>query len=255
MSQEQQHCQPTQRIAKLAVAFCLLAILAADRPPTPKSAKQALMQLQGFVGDWRGVGQVRRGSTRGAWSEKCGWAWNFDDDQTSLKFKIDDAKYLRDGSLQWNSVSKKYELAARGIQHGQSVKYTGQLDESGKLILEASEVSGSLPSRLSFRQVAGGDRLIVLYERRSGTKRFLRMAEVGYTRLGSNFGKGTNFIECVVTGGVGTIAVRHQGQTYYVCCTGCREYFDDDPEGVLAEYRERKAEEKRNAKKKSQKQG
>ncbi len=253
MSQEQQHFQPTPRIAKLAIAICLLAILAADRPETPKSAKQALMQLQGFVGDWRGVGQVRRGSTRGAWREKCGWTWNFDDDQTSLKFKIDDAKFLRDGSLQWNSVSKQFELAARGIQEGQSVKYTGQLDESGKLILEASEVTGSLPARLSFRQVAGGDRLIVLYERRSGTKRFLRMAEVGYTRSGSNFGKGTNFIECVVTGGVGTIQVRHQGQTYYVCCTGCKDYFDEDPEGVLAEYRERKAEEKR--KEKSRKQG
>ncbi len=255
MSQAQQHCQPTRRIAKLAVAICLLTIVAADRPATPKSAKQALMQLQGFVGEWRGVGQVRRGSTRGAWREKCGWAWNFDDEQTSLTFKIDDAKYLRDGALRWNTVSKKYELTARGIQDGQSVKYTGQIDESGKLILEASEVPASLPSRVSFRQVAGGDRLIVLYERRSGTKRFLRMAEVGYTRSGSNFGKGTNYIECVVTGGVGTIEVRHNGQTYYVCCTGCKDYFDADPDGVLAEYREQKAEEKRKAKEKSQKQG
>jgi hypothetical protein len=255
MSREQQHCQPTHRIAKLAVAILLLAILAADRPQTPTSAKQALTLLQGFVGDWRGVGQVRRGSTRDAWREECGWAWKFDDEEPSLTFKIDDAKYLRDGSLQWNSESKRYELAAHGVQEGQSVKYIGQLDESGKLILEASEVPASLPARLSFRQVAGGDRLIVLYERRSGTKRFLRMAEVGYTRSGSNFGKGTTFVECVVTGGVGTIQVRYQGQTYYVCCTGCKDYFDADPAGVLAEYREQKAEEKRKAKEKSQKQG
>jgi len=255
MSQEQQYCQPTRRITKLAVAIGLLTMFAADRRTTQTSAKQALMKLQGFVGDWRGVGQVRRGSTRGAWREECGWAWRFDDEQTSLTFKIDDAKYLRDGALRWNAASKQYELAARGIQEGQSVKYTGQLDESGKLILEASEVPESLPSRLSFRQVAGGNRLIVLYERRSGTKRFSRMAEVGYTRSGSNFGKGTNFIECIVTGGVGTIQVRHQGQTYYVCCNGCKDYFDSDPEGVLAEYREQKAEKEREVKENSQKQG
>jgi YHS domain-containing protein len=40
----------------------------------------------------------------------------------------------------------------------------------------------------------------------------------------------------VVTGGAGTISVTHKGQTYYVCCTGCQQAFEDDPEGVLAEY-------------------
>jgi len=129
------------------------------------------------------------------------------------------------------------------------------LNEDGRLILVAKDAPESLPARVSFRQVAGGDRLIVLYERRSGTNRYLRMAEVGYTRTGSNFGRGTNFVECVVTGGVGTIQVRYQNQTYYVCCTGCKDYFDADPAGVLAEYRERKAEEAREAKEKGRKQG
>lgn len=256
MSQNQQLLdRPVRRVTKLATAVGLLAMLAADQPPAAVSARQALTQLQGFVGDWRGVGQVRRGSTQGAWQEECGWAWKFGAEQTALTFKIDDARFLRDGALQWNPQSKQFELTARGTKEGESVKYAGELDDDGKLVLEAKQVPESLPSRLSFRQVASGDRLIVLYERRSGTNRFLRMAEVGYTRSGSNFGKGATFVECVVTGGVGTIAVRHQGQTYYVCCTGCKDYFDADPEGVLAEYRERKAEEKRAAEEKAQKQG
>ena len=45
----------------------------------------------------------------------------------------------------------------------------------------------------------------------------------------------------MVTGGEGTIAVTHDGKTYYVCCTGCRDYFNENPAEVLAEYRERKA--------------
>jgi YHS domain-containing protein len=44
---------------------------------------------------------------------------------------------------------------------------------------------------------------------------------------------------------VGTIPVTYQGQTYYVCCTGCRDYFNDNPAEVLADYKERKAAEKK----------
>ena len=73
---------------------------------------------------------------------------------------------------------------------------------------------------------------------------FVRLAEVGYTRQGSGFGKGSTQRECVVTGGLGTIAVTHNGQTYYVCCTSCRDYFNESPEKVLAEYAARKEAEK-----------
>ncbi|MGH7134575.1 MAG: YHS domain-containing protein [Pirellulales bacterium] len=47
---------------------------------------------------------------------------------------------------------------------------------------------------------------------------------------------------------MGTIAVEYQGKKYYVCCTGCRDLFNDDPEGVLAEFCERKAAEREKAK-------
>jgi ribosomal protein L24E len=69
------------------------------------------------------------------------------------------------------------------------------------------------------------------------------MAEVGYTRKGSGFGKGSSGPECVVTGGFGSIEVMHDGQKYYVCCTGCLEYFKDSPDEVIAEYKARKAAE------------
>ena len=109
--------------------------------------------------------------------------------------------------------------------------------------MQASPIADDLPAQISMRLVASGKRLVILYERRIG-ERFARLAEVGYTRVGSNFGKGTSFIECVVTGGKGTIPVSHNGKSYYVCCSGCKELFEDDPEQVLREYAERKAAEK-----------
>ncbi len=36
----------------------------------------------------------------------------------------------------------------------------------------------------------------------------------------------------------------HNGKTYYVCCGGCRDLFNEDPETVLAEYRGEKTREK-----------
>jgi YHS domain-containing protein len=38
--------------------------------------------------------------------------------------------------------------------------------------------------------------------------------------------------------------VEYQGKKYYVCCTGCRDLFNDDPAGGLEEYRQRKAAKK-----------
>jgi YHS domain-containing protein len=32
--------------------------------------------------------------------------------------------------------------------------------------------------------------------------------------------------------------VTHKGKTYYVCCSGCRDAFRDEPEKYIREYEE-----------------
>jgi YHS domain-containing protein len=44
-----------------------------------------------------------------------------------------------------------------------------------------------------------------------------------------------------VTGGLGKIQVSFGGNTYYVCCTGCRDAFNENPAKMIAEYKARKA--------------
>ncbi len=124
------------------------------------------------------------------------------------------------------------------------MRFRGTL-EDGLLTVTADEARGEMPARMTVRLVAGGDRMLVLYEKRVGDGLYARLAEVGSTRKGSSFAKAaTSGPECVVTGGLGTIAVEYEGQKYFVCCGGCRDLFNDDPAGVLADYRERKAEER-----------
>ena len=51
--------------------------------------------------------------------------------------------------------------------------------------------------------------------------------------------------ECIVSGGLGTMAVSHKGKTYYVCCSGCRDAFNEEPEKYIKEYEEARRKRRR----------
>jgi hypothetical protein len=191
----------------------------------------------------RGVAQPQRASTRDSWLEEAEWAWSFGKEGPALVAKLPKAKFFRELRLAAGKAEGAYTLIAKPSD-GDAVDYRGTIDGEQRLVLSADTPQTKLPQRLTFRFVAGGDRLLVLMERKAAGDQFQRLAEVGFTRQGSGFGKGSSGRECVVTGGLGTIEVTHNGQTYYVCCTGCRDYFYEKPEEILAEYAERKAAEK-----------
>lgn len=206
------------------------------------AARKALQPLQGLVGEWRGAGQIRRGSPDGGWTEESAWVWRFDGAKAALQFTVARGKYFVSGSLQPGATPKSIELIAKTAS-GREVKYAGEIAEDGSVTATTADpqAPADAPQRVSLRVVANGDRLVMLLERRSAiSDRYARLAEIGYTRRGSEFGKGTSQPECVVTGGLGTIQVSYKGQMYFVCCAGCRDLFEQKPDEILTEYRERK---------------
>jgi hypothetical protein len=216
---------------------------------TIESDKHALAAAQAYVGAWRGVGQLRRGSNQGAWSEESQWAWQFNERRASLVCQLDHDKYYRQFELRAGDAPGQFQLLATPNAEGENddaaptERFTGTRGDDAMTFTAKTAAEGR-PARITMRLVAGGDRLLVLYERQAGEETFSRLAEVGSTRKGSSFAKAAaSGPECVVTGGLGTIAVEHNGKKYFVCCTGCRDLFRDDPEGVLADYRARKAHE------------
>jgi hypothetical protein len=230
-------------------AWCVILLWAvtapcADQPNSIDADKQALALLQDYIGGWKGVGQPRRGSTKDAWIEQSEWAWKFTESGALLVFDAPQGKFHRSGELRPGGKPNTFELFAT-LPDGQTKeRYLGSFLH-GRLVLEAVEPAAGRPAQIAMRQVADGKRLVITYSQRAGTSSALSyLAEVGYTRVGSNFGKGTSGPECVVTGGYGSMAVVHNGETYYVCCTGCRDLFNDDPESVLADYRQRKQAER-----------
>ena len=246
---------------KLAGPCCLVAIGCAalcfslaysDEPAAVREAKAALAPLQGLVGEWNGAGQPRRGSTVGAWSETSAWAWHFSPPTekaptADLRATFKAGKYFSQITIEPTAKAKQFRLTGTLPDGKSSEEFAATLDDAGALVATRSiekgaadkEIPADRPARITLKTVANGDRLVVLYERAAGDG-YVRLAEVGATRVGGMFAAGAAGPECIVTGGRGTIAVTHQGQTYYVCCSGCKEAFDADPAEILAEYQAKK---------------
>jgi hypothetical protein len=223
----------------LVIVLVLAASVAGD---APSHEQMQLSKLQPLVGQWRGVGQPQRGSTKGSWTETAQWAWKFGESGPLLVGHLPDGRYFRELRIAAGLGEGDYRLTAVPAAGGDELRYSGRLDAQGPLVLVADAPREGLPQRVSLRFVAGGDRLLVLMEKQAAAGSFTRLAEVGYTRQGSGFGKVASGQECIVTGGLGTIEVTHAGKTYHVCCTGCRDYFNENPEKVLAEYAAKKKE-------------
>lgn len=235
-------------VAFILIACSGLIAWAADHGDLA-AQKTELARLQTLVGEWRGVAQPQRGSTKGSWIESADWGWKFEGDSAALVAQIGNGRIFSSVTLSPGDGPSQFVLRAVPKDSDEPVTYHGKLDEENTLTLDVDKPQAGLPARITLRTVAGGDRLLVLYEKQSeGDKQLVRQAEVGYTRKGSAFGKGeTGGPECVVTGGAGTIEVLHDGQKYYVCCTGCLTYFKEKPEEVLAGYAARKEAEKKAA--------
>jgi len=199
--------------------------------------RDSLEKMQLLVGQWRGAGQIKRGSTVGGWIESSSWQWEFDK-EAALVFETDKGKYFKSGKLIAGEEPGTYALVTTSPD-GKSQRFDGKIDDQGKLTLVAETAEKGQPARVHFRFVASGKRLIMLIEQRAGKSLYTRLGEVGFTRKGSGFGQGQATVLCVVTEGAGTIPVTYKGKTYFVCCTGCKDYFNEDPEQALAEYAER----------------
>lgn len=233
----------------IAPASLILALAddAAVKPLSPdaKAASQAaLEEFNGLIGGWRGSAQPVRNSTKGAWAEKAEWVWDIKKSAVALEYQIKDGQALQSARLTYDPERKVYHLKAT-LPDKSTRDYTGKLVEK-KLVLDSQPDAADYVHRITVTQL-NEKRTLVLFEKRpAGGERFTRVVEVGYTREGTNLAvEGAGEPVCIVSGGKGTMQVSYKGKTYWVCCTGCRDAFNDDPEGILAEAAERAEQKKK----------
>jgi hypothetical protein len=223
----------------LAAILCAGADETQDRPKSATEIIEALKDLNLLVGDWRGVGQPKRGSQQGAWQERGACVWELTKERCGLRWKADGGKLWRSAFISYSPAEEEFTLTLELPDESQR-RYAGNYKDT-KFVVESDVDAAGDVHRLTL-SVLNENRLTVLFEKRTEKQTFYsRVAEIGFQRQGTKLaatdGSGP---ECVVTGGKGTIPVTYQGKTYYVCCTGCRDAFNDDPEGILAAWAEKK---------------
>ncbi|WP_298862091.1 YHS domain-containing protein [uncultured Gimesia sp.] len=228
------------------LCLCLLLFISAGAQGEPVAStkedraavKEALAEFNSLIGGWRGVGMIKRNSRRGAWSEKAEWVWKFSPDSTSIAYQIKDGKFLKSAMLSYDPQKKTYLLSAV-MPDGKKRDYTGQLSKD-TLILDSPPGKDGTVYRISIRRLNEKRTLVLFEQRNQGQSFYYRLAEVGYTRAGTRLAEsGSGGPECIVTGGTGTIQVSYQGKKYYVCCSGCKQAFEDDPETFIAEAKQK----------------
>ena len=221
-------------VSAIAVLFVATTVVGLEVVEDQARDKKALAALQDYVGTWKGAGQVRRGSTQGAWLEESEWVWQFDKQGAAIVLKSAKGKFVMQLELRAAEKQGAFVATAKTPQ-GAALQFAGKLDDSGRLILVNKDPQNQTVGRISIRIVAAGKRMIVMYEKLLTGTLYTRLGELGSTRKGSMFGGGGGtMIECIVSGGKGTIPVMYNGKTYYVCCSGCRDYFNDNAAEVVA---------------------
>ncbi len=235
------------KLAATCLSLVSVVLLAADAPVSPRrQAQEALKPFGAFVGEWKGTGQVRPGSTKGAWIETDQWAWKLSNESAALELKVGKGKYLQSAVLTPGRSAGTFVLDAV-LADGAKRKFSGSSNAKKALVLSADPKGAEGLQRLTLTPLHD-TRLLVLFEGKNEEgEGFHRLAEVGLTRQGVAFAVGESGPVCIVTEGRGTTQVSYKGKTYWVCCSGCKDLFNENPEAILAEAAEKvraKAKEK-----------
>jgi hypothetical protein len=220
---------------------------AGDSAERVESARVALKPLQILIGNWTGT-------SRNAKLDEPNWAWDLKTDpkQPSLRMTSEKGQFIRDGRLTFLPASQEYEFTSTdgdGKSHLYRGKFTQdvqdvpgddkKLQRTYKLELTETEPTAEGEQlRLVINQQEN-NRYILEVDRKRGTGKFLRLDTINTQREGTSFAvSDTDYGDktCVISQGLGTISVAYKGKSYWVCCTGCKAAFEEDPEKWIAKF-------------------
>ena len=210
--------------------------------PTKKTLpKEALQVFNDLIGSWRGTGEPNgtgEQKQRLFWQEKIAWQWRFSKDDVYLQAAFDRSEHFSEAVLRYLPGSDRYQLTATTPAR-RTLVFEGTRDKK-RLTLDHVDGKKNETQRLTL-SLLHPNRYLYHYDVKPADRAsFTRIFSVGATKQGVEFASGDDARECVVSGGLGTKPVVYKGRTYYVCCTGCRDAFKDEPEKYIKEFEARK---------------
>ncbi len=207
-------------------ALLLTSVLAAD-------AKEPFQPLAPLIGGWKCSGKADD-ADKTFWSERAEWVWQFKGDDAWLAVTFEKGKHFTAGQLRYDPKAKAYSLKLTGTDKSDQT-FTGTLGEGKQKepILTLERTAGDTVYQFTLTVLHGNRHLYQLSSRPKAVESFTRLWLTGATKEGEPFAYVAKGNECIVSGGTGTMTVTHNGKTYYVCCSGCRDEFKADPEKYI----------------------
>lgn len=197
------------------------------------STKQALQKFNALIGKWKVTAQPPD-KPKEFWTEAINWEWQFKGEDVFLRTPIERGKFHKAAELRWLADKNCYQLKLTTLTD-EIETYEGAFDDK-KLAFIRVDGETKDKQRYVYNLLHDARYLVYFEVQPEGKTNFLRRLQYAYTKEGEFAVKGTGKPECIVSGGLGTIAVMHNGKTYYVCCSGCAAAFKDDPETYIKEY-------------------
>jgi len=220
---------------------------AADNADRVESARAALKPLQILIGSWNGT-------SRKAMIDQPTWTWDLKTDprQPALRIQSEKGQYVRDGRLTFLPAKQQFEFTATDADGVKRVFVGGfsqdvedvpgddkKLQRTYKLELTEADPDESGEQWRVVVNQQENNRYILEVDRKRGSGQFLRVDTINTQREGTSFAlSDTDYGEktCIVSQGLGTTSVSYQGKSYWVCCSGCKAAFEEDPTRWIAKW-------------------
>jgi YHS domain-containing protein len=189
-------------------------------------------RFEQMIGSWKGTAVPAANRLKG-WSETHVWAWRFvKGTPVGMSVELKGDRTLARAQLSYAADTRQYRLEGTDPA-GKPVAFVGALDRAGKALVLGRAGSDGGKDRLLIRPNSNLIRYTMeLDHQEPGAPQFAKVIEVGLTKEGESFaagGSAANLPRCILTGGAATMSVSYQGKSYPVCCSGCRDEFNEDP--------------------------
>ena len=210
--------------------------------------KKALKPIQVVLGPWHAIIDKTKTYEDLQWV----WDWKTDRAQPALAMATkEEGAYFKTARLTYLVDEEKFQMTLtdkdgkqRLLQGVFTAEPTDQPGEDKKQTpqrtykLQLTETGDAKDRWQIVMNQQDNNRYLFELSQLRGS-RFVRFDTMASQREGTSFAlDDSDFKEktCVISQGLGTMQVSHKGKSYWVCCSGCKAAFEDDPEKWIAKF-------------------